>query len=93
MNAIDFPESNMILAKDQPQYNQLPIFLDKGKPEGVMVSCWHMSIRERLILLFTGRLWVSVMTFHNPLQPLLFGTKKSDIFETYKVKQEVKDEN
>ena len=80
MEPTKFPEQNCIYAENQPGYLPLPAFKDK-KPEGQVISCWKLSIRERLILLFTGHLWSSVMTFHKPLQPQYFTINKSDIFE------------
>lgn len=78
MKPIQFPESNCIFAKDQPQYRQLPAFRGP-QPEGNVVSCWKLSFRERIRILFTGKIWVSLMMFDKPLTPSLFSTKKSDV--------------
>ena len=66
MNPIEFPEVNAVLAKNQPQYRPLPVHVDA---EGVVTSCWQLSWRERLTLLFTGIIWWQQMTFGAPLQP------------------------
>jgi len=66
MKPIEFPEHNCVCAKDQPQYLPLPVYKTE---DGVATSCWALSWRERLKVLFTGRIWWSVLTFNHPLQP------------------------
>lgn len=77
MDIVQFPESNVTYAENQPQYRPLPAFKDE---DGTVVSCWAPSLKERLKILFTGKIWLSVMTFNNPLQPLLMSADKP--FET-----------
>jgi hypothetical protein len=67
MTPIEFPEHNLVLAKDQPQYQPLPVFMNDTET----VSCWKLTFLERLTLLFTGRLWVRQLTFGHQLQPQL----------------------
>jgi len=67
MKPIEFPEKNVVFAKDQPQYLPLPAYIG---PDGIVITCWQMTWRERLRALFTGRMWLTVLTFNNPLQPL-----------------------
>lgn len=62
---LDLPVT--LLAKDQPQYSTLPVFIDQN---GAMVSRWKFTLRERLTLLFTGNLWMIVLTFGQPFQPV-----------------------
>jgi len=78
MKPIEFPEHNVVFAKDQPEYQPLPAYRDPS-PEGQVISCWKLSFRERLRILFTGKLWVSLMMFGRPLTPSFFTTKKSDV--------------
>ncbi|MFO0806023.1 MAG: hypothetical protein U0791_23200 [Gemmataceae bacterium] len=66
MKAIEFPEQNLVLAKDQPEYLPLPVY---RAPDGLVVSCYRLTWRERLKLLVTGRLWFLQLTFNRPLQP------------------------
>lgn len=68
MTPIEFPEQTIIIAKDQPEYIPLPAyqFLD---PQGTVCFCWQLTWRERIRLLVSGRLWHSVLTFYQPLQP------------------------
>lgn len=70
MKPIGFAQQNAVLAKDQPQYLPLPVHRELTLP-GTVTSCWQLTVRERLKLLFTGRLWFSQLTFGAPLQPQL----------------------
>lgn len=68
MKPCDFPEKNVVFAKDQKEYLPLPAY---RSGDGRVISCWSLSWRERLVVLLRGRLWLSVLTFNQPLQPLL----------------------
>jgi hypothetical protein len=68
---IEFKEQTVVVAKDQPQYQPLPAHVDKSSPEGKLTCCWEFSLRERIKLLFTGKVWHQVLTFNNSLQPQL----------------------
>jgi hypothetical protein len=70
MSPIEFKQMNATLAKDQPQYQPLPVYR-ADEPEGRIISCWKFSIKERLRILFGANLWWSQMTFGKPLQPQL----------------------
>lgn len=77
MNIVGFPEQNCILAKDQPEYEPLPVCI-KGD---AVISCWKLSLRERIICLLTGRIWVLQLAFKQPLQPQLLTVDKDIAFE------------
>lgn len=81
MKPIEFPEQNEVVAKDQPQYAPLPAFVDRwyDKNAQPVIFCMGLSFRERVKLLFTGRLWVSLLTFGKPLQPSKFSVDKEDM--------------
>lgn len=68
MKPTTFPGHNIVFAKDQPEYQPLPAL---RLPDGSVTSCWALSWRERLKLLFTGRLWFTQLTFGALLQPQL----------------------
>jgi hypothetical protein len=68
MKPISFPQQNVVYAKDQPQYLPLPAY---RAPGGSVTSCWGLSWRERLRVLVTGRIFFTVATFGDPLQPQL----------------------
>jgi hypothetical protein len=66
---LDLPVT--IFAKDQPQYNQLPAYVDS---QGAVITRWKLTWRERLRILFSGNLWLIVLTFGRPLQPVKLET-------------------
>ena len=59
--------SQVTYAKDQPEYVLLPAW---RSPDGLVVTRWKLSWRERLRILFSGSLWLSILTFNKPLQPV-----------------------
>lgn len=67
------PEEEMVVyAKDQPEYIPLPMW--KG-PEGLRVSRWRLSWKERILVLLGGSIWLSILTFNKPLQPVKLETQ------------------
>jgi len=62
-----FPLPITEYAKNQPEYNTLPVYKEE---DGTIVSRWKLSFLERLKLLVYGDLWLIVMTFNRPLQPV-----------------------
>jgi hypothetical protein len=78
MKPIKFKEQNVIYAEDQPEYLPLPAFKTK---EGNVTCCWNLSLKERIKILFTGNLWLSVLTFNQPLQPLLPTVNKNEVIK------------
>ncbi len=67
MTPVTFEGANTTFAKDQPQYLPLPAHVSNY--DGCVTSCWSLTARERLKLLFTGRLWFQQLAFGQPLQP------------------------
>lgn len=62
------PEHELVIyAKDQPEYNPLPMW--KG-PDGLRVSRWQLTWKERFKILLNGSLWLTIKTFNKPLQPV-----------------------
>lgn len=78
MEPIKFPEANITFAENQPEYKPLPAF-KANTPYGEVVTCWNLTFRERLRILFFGKLWLCLMTFNKPLTPVFIATKKSEI--------------
>ena len=80
MRPSEFKQCNGIYAENQPQYLPLPVHRVKAK-EGEVISCWLCDFTERLKILFTGRIYLSCLTFNNPLQPQLPSTKFDPLTE------------
>jgi len=81
MKPIEFKQQNTVFAKDQPEYGNLPALKIKS-PEGEVISCWGLTFRERMRILFTGKIWVSLMSFNKPLTPSYLSTIRKDVFST-----------
>ena len=53
MKPIEFKHQNIVFAKDQPEYQPLPA-LKFESSNGEVVSCWKLSFKERIKIVFTG---------------------------------------
>jgi hypothetical protein len=69
MKPIEFKEQNVVFAKDQKPYLPLPAYQD-DEQGGRIFHCWRLSWWERFKILFTGKLWINVLNFHKPPQPI-----------------------
>jgi len=69
MLPIKFKQQNRVYAESQPEYLQLPVYEDE-KQGGRVFHCWQLSFPERIKILFTGKLWINVLNFGKPLQPI-----------------------
>lgn len=70
MKPIEFPGVNHVFAKDQPEYQPLPVMHLQDRA-GSVISCWQLTDQEREEIAKTGKLYIKVMTFGHPLQPIL----------------------
>ncbi len=62
------PESRAIVfAKDQPQYLPLPTVLT---PQGAVITRWAPTNAEKAAIIRGDDIYVVVLTFGQPLQPL-----------------------
>lgn len=64
-DTMSLPE--ICFAKDQPEYLPLPAYRSL---DGYVVTRWRLTWRERIRVMLRGDLWLSVMTFNKPLQPV-----------------------
>ena len=67
MNPIKFKTSNACYAENQPEYIPLPC---EKFESGLVLTLWKASLKERLWFLLKGKMWLKIMTFNKPLQPL-----------------------
>jgi hypothetical protein len=70
MKPIEFKQQNMVFAKNQPPYLPLPAYRYEGEIGIGIIHCWKLSLFERIKILFTARLWINVVTFGKPPQPI-----------------------
>lgn len=78
MKPVNFKGQNVVFAKDQPEYQPLPA-LKLDTPEGEVISCWKLSFKERVKILFTGRIWLSLMSFNKLLTPSYLSVNREDV--------------
>lgn len=72
-----FQEANVVYGEGQPEYKPLPAHKTK---EGQAIFCFELDEAERKKIAETGELWVSLLTFNQPLQPIFITINKSDLF-------------
>ena len=76
-----FPESNVVYGENQEEYFPLPAHRTK---EGIVISCWELSDEEIEMIKETRCVFLSQMTFNQPLQPVFLAVDKGEIFEPRK---------
>lgn len=79
MTAIEFEESNMVLAKDQPQYVPLPVHVNPMDPDVPVTACFELSEEEIVQIVATKRIWHTQICFGQAVQPIRMSTTKPDI--------------
>jgi hypothetical protein len=73
MKPIEFKEQTAVHPQDPLEYLYMPMHRTK---DGEFTSCWQLSLRERFKLLFTGKLWLTQVTFNATLQPVRLSIEK-----------------
>lgn len=68
--------AEVVYAANQPEYYPLPTI---RFPEGLVVSKWEPTLEERERINNGGSIYLGLMTFNSPLQPILLGTLPEDI--------------
>jgi hypothetical protein len=63
------------IAESQAQYTTLPAYVDPQARDGFTLSRWRLSWPERLRVLLTGDLWLTILTFRQPFQPIRLDTR------------------
>ena len=75
MRSITFPEANLPLAEDQPEYETLHVHLDVTKPEVPMTACFELNKEEIEEIVRTGKIWFTQWTFGSGFQPIKIQTE------------------
>ena len=75
MKPLNFEEANVILGKNQPEYENLPAMIQGDK----VVTCWELSEEEKEAIMKEGKIWMSTLTFGRPFQPCFLTTDKEDV--------------
>jgi len=74
-----FKHCNVTFAENQPEYISLPALKIESK-EGHVITCWKLSFKERLKILFIGKMWLKLLTFNKPLTPSLLSVHREDMY-------------
>ncbi len=78
MTPIQFPQTNKVLtapAGQESEIEPLPVHTD-GKQ---CISCWRLTWRERLRVLFHGRVWLCCLT--GATQPPVWLDARETVFD------------
>ncbi len=79
VRALDSHGLEMVrVAKNQPQYIELPAVVSV---HGLVTTRWALSWAERLCILLSGNIYLQVLSFGKPLQPVKLLTKEPSIKE------------
>ena len=76
-----FKECNVTYGEGQKEYMPLPAL---RFDDGTVVMCWKMSWKELFKIILHRKVWVSLLTFNNPLQPICVSADHETFFETEK---------
>lgn len=76
MKPIKFEETNAVYGAKQPEYVPLPAH---KADDGTVTTCWELSPEELKQIQETGVIWLSLLTFNQPLQPILLRTEKPEL--------------
>lgn len=64
MKPIEFDGQNTTIARNQPLPSHRGSF-----PQLIVTSCWALTWRERIAVLWNGVVWAQLMTYGSALQP------------------------
>lgn len=81
MKPIKFKYHNVVYSENQSEYQELPA-LKMDTTEGEIISCWKLSLKERITILLTGKMWLSLMSFNKPLTPSFLSVDRQEMFIT-----------
>lgn len=68
--------SEITFAKDKPQYVPLPALKFH---DGLVVTRWGFSFLERIQILFGGSVYLGLLTYNQPLQPIKMSTSVQEV--------------
>lgn len=81
MEPIKFEGCNAVFGETQPEYIPLPAERRGDRNLGEILTCWKMTPEELKQIQETGQIWLSVLTFNKPLQPVLLSATKPEIYK------------
>lgn len=81
MKPIKFKDANIVYGANQPEYMPLPAQRVGKEQTGQINTCWKLTKEEKAAVAKTGKIWVSVLTFGQPLQPVLVSVGKPEVYD------------
>lgn len=78
MQPITFPEANVVYGANQAEYKPLP-GLKFPSEDGMFITCWQLTDEEIETIKGTKCVWLSLMTFNQPLPPVFLTTNKDEL--------------
>lgn len=76
MKSVKFADANKVFAEDQPEYNPLHCHVAAKPGEAVTVThCWELEEGDLAKILRDNRIYVTQVTFGQPLQPVAVATE------------------
>lgn len=76
MKQIHFAQANKTLALK----GQAPVPAHVDEESGLVVTCWHLSLKERLKMLFGGRIFVCAISGRKVVPVTMLKMSEKDIF-------------
>lgn len=76
MKPIEFEGANIVFGKNQPEYLPLPA---KQVDDSTIMTCWELTDEDILLINSSKKIWLGIMTFGKPLQPVLLTASRTDI--------------
>ena len=85
MEPVNFDGANVVYGANQPEYMPLPAF---RKENGEIWTCWKLSPEDLKRIQETGVIWLAMLTFNLPLQPVLLSPDCPDQTEPVEISDE-----
>ena len=76
MYPFKFKNYNIEFAKNQPEYLPLPAHRTEN---GDITVCFKFSFDEIIKFIKTEKLYLQILTFNNPLQPIKMSVEKPEL--------------
>ena len=73
MQVVKFDKCNTVIGASNDE--SLPAYKDTKSSEAGFVICYRLSFLDRIKILFKGRLFVSIITFGDAVQPTTVSTE------------------
>lgn len=64
---------NAVYGANQPEYQPLPAYKAE---DGTVTTCWQLEPGDLEQIQETGVIWLQMLTFNKPLQPVLLQSQK-----------------